>query len=340
MKRIVYLMVLLLVMGVTMPCLANADKEYRIDVLQVADIEPFQDSYKGFIEGLAENGIVEGKNLTVNKCIIDADPEAGLWKKIGILLRIKKAASKIAGSRPDLVLTIGTPATKYSKNKIIKAGIPLVFTAVAIPEAAGCESLTHAGPGFTGTTLYFDPLKVLKISKMALPNMKTLGVIHSDDDNAIAFANEAKEKAGALGITVITKEVDKSDSIKPAAMEMIEQGVDAFGIPIDTYYGLRDYEPVHELIGIRDDPAIRDVPVISFVYKGIPGAILYAGADFRVLGKLSGGQASKILKEGVKPEDLPVLQQKEFGILVDLENAKLYGVKLPIEILQIAKPIE
>ena len=57
----------------------------------------------------------------INRHIIDADAEAGLIKKIAILLRIKSETSKIIASKPDLVITISTPATKYSKDAIIAA---------------------------------------------------------------------------------------------------------------------------------------------------------------------------------------------------------------------------
>jgi len=35
---------------------------------------------------------------------------------VGILLKIKSAASRIADARPDLVITVGTPATMMVKR--------------------------------------------------------------------------------------------------------------------------------------------------------------------------------------------------------------------------------
>ena len=133
MKKILYLIVLVLVFtGISLPCFS---KDYRIEVLQVTDIEPFNQSYRGFLAVLKANGLVEGQNLSINRRIVDFDVEkGGLWKKVGVLMRIKKEASGIVDAQPDLVLTIGTPATKYAKDKIISAGIPLVFSSVAIPD--------------------------------------------------------------------------------------------------------------------------------------------------------------------------------------------------------------
>ncbi len=50
----------------------------------------------------------------------------------------------------------------------------MVFAGVAIPEAAGCASLTKAGQGFTGATLYPDMKDALKLIRLAFPNITKL----------------------------------------------------------------------------------------------------------------------------------------------------------------------
>jgi putative tryptophan/tyrosine transport system substrate-binding protein len=314
-----------------------AKDTYRIEVLQVSKINPFDWSYEGFVEELARNGIVKGQNLVINRHIIDADADAGLWKKVGILMDIKSEASDIIKSKPDLVLTISTPATEYSKDKFISAGIPVVFTGVAMPQAVGCASLSKSGPGFTGASLYLDPTSEFKITKLAFPTLTKMGIVHSDDDNAVGFVKEAKAKAAALGITVISKQVGKSDSPKAAVEELLGQGAQAIGVPIDAYFALRNYEPTKELFEVVNP---KKIPVVCYCHVGFPGAVLYLGSEFKTIGALSGTQAVKILKQGVKPETLPVLLQDNLTILVDLKATKNLGIELPLGILQIAKSVD
>ena len=313
-------------------------KTFTIEVLQVTKIEPFDNAYQGFMQELSAAGLVEGQNLKVNRRIIDFDVEkGGLWKKVGVLFEIKSTASKIVEARPDLVLTVGTPATKYAKDKIVAAGIPLVFTAVAIPEAAGCKSLTVAGPGFTGATLYLDMADALKIARLAFPEIKTVAIVHTDDDNAMAQVEQVKAVGSQAGFTFITKEISKNDKFPPAARELIAQGAQAFAVPLDTYYGLRNYEPCFEL----SDVSLKNkVPVLSLVHMKVPGAILYIGAEFPLIGALSGKQAAKILLEGAKPGDLPILRQDDLTIMVDTDKLKSLQIELPMEILQLAKSVE
>jgi putative ABC transport system substrate-binding protein len=314
------------------------EKNYRIEVLQVTDIGPFQNAYTDFLKELEKNGIVQGKNLTVKRTIIDFDVEkAGLWKKIGLLFRIRSEASRIVDEKPDLALTIGTPATKYAKDKIIAAGIPLVFTVVAIPTAAGCKSQTEAGPGFTGATLWIDMNNVVKIIRLAFPKIKTLGVIHSDDDNAVAQVEDLKKSAPSVGLTVISRQIDKNAHITPLALEISKMGTEATIIPLDTYYGMRNYEATKELNELNKT---LKLPGISLVYWKSPGAILYIGSDFGYIGSLSGQQAVKILKDGVNPESLPILRQEDLGIMVDTKEMKTLGIELPLQLLLIAKSIE
>jgi putative ABC transport system substrate-binding protein len=337
-KGILFLVLSIVFMLCAAPCQAQ-DKMYRIEALQVTDIEPYKLCYDKFIDELGRNGLVQGKNLEINRTVIDFDVEkAGLWKKISVLMRIKSEASRIVDARPDLVLTIGTPATKHAKDKIIDAGIPVVFAAVSIPEAAGCKSLTESGPGFTGSTLYMNMETAMKIIKLAFPNLKKLAVVYSDDENAVAHVKEASKHAPSVGMEVISRQVkSKSDHITPYALELLEEGADTFIIPLDTYYGLRDYEVCKELLKLGDE---YNQPGISLVLMKFPGACLYVGADFGVSGSMSAQQALKIIIDGVKPETLPLAHQQDLNVMVDTKMMAKRGVELPFEILQIARPVE
>lgn len=339
MKRFLVIAVCILSMT-TVLCVPGSaeERKLRVEVLQVTNIEPYQKSYMGFVNELARNGFVQGKNLEIRRKIIGFDMEkASLWSRVGVLMQIKSEAMRIADVKPDLVLTIGTPSTKFAKDKVVGADIPLVFTAVAIPTAAGCKSLTQAGPGFTGSTLYMSMKDAMKIVKLAFPKLKTIGIIHSDDENGVAHVEEAKTVGPTLGIKVITKEIDKNDKISPALAELQKQGAEAFAVPLDTYYGMRNYEACHELEKFSIQSKI---PVFSFALMKVPGAILYVGSDFGEIGTLSGQQSAKILKGESKPDTMPILKQEDLRILVDTKMMKKLNWELPMEILQIAQAVE
>jgi len=313
--------------------------DYHLEILQVGNLESFDVAVAAMKAELAQNGLVEGRNLKINRTVIEASVDAGAWEKAKIYLKISSHASRIAKAKPDLVVTIGTPATKYSKDKIIAAGIPLVFTGVAIPELVGCRSKTQSGTGFTGTTIYLEPSGVLQTLKLALPRLKTLGIIYSDDENAVAYVDEMKRTCAKLGIAVHAKQVNRSDKITPVANDLLAKGVDAFYMPLDAYYTLRDYEPIRELRALAYQ---KKIPVIGSVIGGPAhsrGAILYIASDFKTVGGLTGKQVVKILKDGIKPEAIAIARQEKLDVFIDRGELKAQGLSLTPQILAMAKPL-
>lgn len=306
---------------------------FKVEVLQVTDIEPYQQALNGFLSTLQSNNIVAGKNLQVNRVKIDFDVErGGFWSRLGVLMKIRQEAARIAAVKPDLVLTIGTPATRYARGILADAHIPLVFTAVADPEAAGCVSLSDAGPGVTGSTLYTNMAEQVKIVQRVFPNVKNIGMIHTDDENGVANVSAATASAKPLGIAVNAKLVAKTDSIIPSLKTMYEQGngVQMFAVPLDTYYGLHRYEAATDL---GDFGAEHKIPVVTLALVRVPGAVMYVGADFTQVGSLAGVQAAKILKRHTKPDVLPILRQDKPTVLIDPERLAALNLALPANLM-------
>jgi putative ABC transport system substrate-binding protein len=307
---------------------------YKIEVLQVTDIEPYQQSLDGFLQTLKDNGLVVGENLQINRVKLNFDIEnAGFWDRFGVLLRLRQEADRITMLKPDLVLTIGSTATKYTRSILSDAHIPVVFTAVANPMDAGCPSLQDAGAGVTGATLYMDMAESMRVVHQLFPDVKKIGMVHSDDVNGVAHVENARANAQNLGIQVSSKLVDKADSIIPSVKELLDNGKGAqmYAVPLDTYYGLRKYEPTLDL---SDFGAEYNLPIVSFAMVRVPGAVLYIGADFGVVGNLSGVQAIKILKAHKKPDVLSILRQQKPIVVIDPKRVAALHISLPDTVLE------
>ncbi len=314
--------------------LMDEQHTYRVEVLQVTDIAPFQESLNGFLKALEDSGIAQGRNLVVNRVKVDFDIErGGFWDRFKVLLRLRDEAARMAQRKPDLVLTIGTPATKYARPILADARIPVVFTAVANPQDAGCVSLTDAGPGVTGATLYTDMAESLRVVKDIFPAVRSIGMVYTDDENGVAHVEATKARAQEAGVKVSSQQVGKNDSIVPALKQLYEQGQgkQVFAVPLDAYYGLRNYEPARELGEFGNE---NNVPVVSFAMVRVPGAMLYVGADFNEVGALSGRQAVKILKRHTRPDLLPILRPERPTVMVDPARAAALKVSLPPAVLE------
>ncbi len=174
----------------------------------------------------------------------------------------------------------------------------------------------------------------MTLSQIAVPDIKLMGMIHSDDDNAIAFAEESQKKASLLEFTIVTKQVKKSDPVKPVAAELLAAG-DCIGVPLDTYYGLKDSLAGKDILNFARE---NNLPLFAYMNYPIAGAVLYIGPDFKYVGGLSGKQAAQILLEGKKPEDLPILKQDELFIFTDPATVERLGLTFPDALANIAKP--
>ena len=86
---------------------------YTIGINQFAVHGSLDNCREGFLEGLAENGIVEGKNLTVLEENAQADP--GLAAQI---------STNFAGQKVDLICAIATPSAQSAYSVGRKVGLP------------------------------------------------------------------------------------------------------------------------------------------------------------------------------------------------------------------------
>src|ERR1700685_3331574 len=83
---------------------------------------------------------------------------------------VRAAASEIAASRPDLIVSRSTPAT----SALMSAGLPTVFLLVADPIRSGfVQNLAHPGGNVTGFTNFEASVggKWLQLLKEAAPSV-------------------------------------------------------------------------------------------------------------------------------------------------------------------------
>jgi putative ABC transport system substrate-binding protein len=312
MKKWFFLLIVILLAAA--PCLA--EETYHIEILQLGDVEAFDSAYDGLLDGLARQGLVKGYNLSVKRSVIDIQNTASLWGKLFAHMTMKKTCSMVIRRHPDLVITLGTPATHYFQEKFTGAGIPLLYYSAT-------NTVEHFSNISTGITVNTNASDVIHASLLAMPNIKTLGIIHSSNAEAVSFATDARLCSKKLGLNVITKEVDMDEGILPAARQLIEQEIDAFLIPADSYYEQKGWKASRELMDISRKHAL---PCISSLFSVTDGPFLFLCPDFEVVGNLTASLARNILVEKISPQELQAVNQKDHHFVVDLNVSKRLGI--------------
>ena len=114
-------------------------KTYRIAIL-AANARHLPE-FEAFRQKLRELGYVEGQNLTLDWRYADKGPD-----------QLPALAAELMALRPDVIVSITTPATQAVKAAT--STIPVVFVNIGDPVAAGfVTSLARPGGNMTGPSI-------------------------------------------------------------------------------------------------------------------------------------------------------------------------------------------
>lgn len=126
---------------------------YTVGISQFAEHGSLDNCRKGFLEGLKEEGIEEGKNLKVD--YQNAQTDTGTASTI---------ADSFVSEKVDMICAIATPCAASAYNSAMNADIPTVYTAVSDPVVAGLAKEDGSSVGnITGSS---DVLPVEEQLKM------------------------------------------------------------------------------------------------------------------------------------------------------------------------------
>ena len=113
---------------------------FKICISQLAEHAALDDARIGFIDGLEDEGFIEGENI-----IVDYQNAQGEIPTTQLI------AQNLVSQKVDLIFAITTPAAQSAFN--VTKDIPILFTAVTDPVEAGiAESWESSNTNATGTS--------------------------------------------------------------------------------------------------------------------------------------------------------------------------------------------
>jgi putative tryptophan/tyrosine transport system substrate-binding protein len=268
----------------------------------------------GFRQGLQENELIEGRNVTVEYFWADGDPS-----------RLKQLASEIARAGYDVIVTAGPQAVHAFSNA--NTTVPVIFAIVGDAIANGIvTSLARPNGNATGLSMSNSDLesKRIEILKEAVPTITRVMVLR-DPSMGPAGLDEASATARALSIEFDAVEVqaDQFEAAFEGAVRRGANGLAAFASPFFNFHR----QPLVELANRYRLPSIWEA--VAYVRDG---GLLSYGPNFGDMYRRSAGYIAKILK-GAKPADLPVEQPVRFELTVNLKTAGALGVTIPPTLL-------
>lgn len=298
----------------------STEKMITIGITQIVEHPALDSAREGFIKALKDNGYVEGKNVT----FIQENAQ-------GDMSTAQTIAKKFVDKNVDLIFSIATPTTQAVKKAT--STIPIVFTAVTDPVAAGLvSSLDKPGGNVTGTS-DMEPINdQLKLIKDLVPGAKRIGIIYNAGEvNSTVQVNIAKDDAASLGYSIVEATVSNSSEVNQAAQSLVGK-VDAIWLPTDNTVA----SSIAAIIKVANSAKIPVVAAEKGMVEG--GSLATLGISYSDLGYQAGLMAIKILN-GEKPANIKVETAKDLQLIINQKEADAIGLKIPDSIMKKAQEV-
>lgn len=318
MKVVRKLLAPLLVVGILLTSLVSlhqlkADKKkdvFRIGISQFITHQSLDATREGFVDELAKQGYVEGKNIEID-----------LQNAQGEQRNLKTISQQLAESS-DVVLAIATPSAQSLANTTQTT--PVIFSAVTDPVSAKLvESREHPGGNVTGTSdQSSDAISTqINLIKKVLPKAKTIGILYTQSEpNSVVQKDEAKRLMEEKGFTVVEKTILDSNNVKAAAESLMSE-VDMVFVPTDNIIS-STMETVKQ-VSIK-----HKVPVFGGSTEMVAvGGLYNYGTNYEELGRQTARMLIRVLK-GEKPENIAVELPEKLELHTNQEMADALGIDI------------
>ncbi len=293
----------------------SGEKVYKVGITQIADHPSLDNCREGFIQGLAENGYVEGENLEI--IYQNANNDTNIATTI---------AQQFVTQKVDLMGAIATPSAMacYAAGK--DAGIPLIFCAISDPVAAQLvPEMGKAGEGVTGVSDLIPVEKQLNLIHTLLPEAKKLGILYNTSEpNSETQISEYQAKAGDFGLEIVAMGVAAANESPLAAERLVAE--------VDCVTNLTDNLIVENLPMLLEKAGEKSIPVFGSEEEQVKnGCLASEGLDYVTLGKQTGAMAAKVLSG----EDISTIGSEyveESKLTVNQAVADSLGITIPEEL--------
>lgn len=259
----------------------------------------------------------------------------------GTLEAAQNAARELRDGGAALLFAIGPQAARAALDAI--ADRPIVFTAVTDPVGAGlARSLMGSRRNCAGNSDRVDPVEMLRLSKLAVPRLETLGVLQLHragvEDGAaweVQQARLARQRPGAIELDFVVRaqavgadEPFDAVRIETAVDELLAAGADAVWLP-----GSAPDDLAARVVAGRARRA--RIPVLASSVGCVRAGLAVAGlaVDRELLGTRAVELAREIVTTGVDPGILPVGELHAIHRVVHLGAARASGVEVPLALL-------
>lgn len=297
----------------------NSDKNeifegnFTIGISQFAQHGSLDNCREGFLLGLAEQGFVEGKNLTID--YQNAGAEMAVASQI---------AENFVGKSYDMIMAVATPAAMHAYNAAMDKDIPVIYSAVSDPVAAELAQPNGESVGnITGTSDALPVEAQLKMIREIMPDAETIGILYTTSEaNSEATVKIYEELAPKHDFELVTSGIATSADIPLATDNILTK--------VDCLSNLTDNTVVESLPTILDKAFAANIPVFGSEVEQVDlGCLASEGVDYITLGKKTGYLAARVLRGEKTANELNFETISESFLYVNSATAEKLGIEIP-----------
>ena len=300
---------------------SEGEEMYTIGISQFAEHGSLDNCREGFIQGLEEEGLVEGENLEIK--VNNADSDTGTAAQI---------ADTFVADKVDMICAIATPSAQAAYNSARNTDIPVVYTAVTNPEEAQLADDEGMPVGaVTGTSDQLPVEAQLAMIREILPDAKTIGILYTTSEANSAYSITQYEKyAEEYGFTLETAGVTNTSEVSLAAASLMDK--------VDCLTNLTDNTVVSALPTVLDQANEKNIPVFGSEIEQVKlGCLAAEGLDYVNLGIETGKMAAQILKGETKTEDMEYELLTDSSLYINQAVADNLGITIPDDMTERAE---
>jgi putative ABC transport system substrate-binding protein len=280
---------------------------------EMAGGDPTSLAARGLVHGLRDLGLVEGRNIIIERRSAEGRPERldALMKEV-VLLGVNVIVT--GGDR-------GVRAASRATDTIAIVGV-----VDEVLDTGLIESLARPGRNLTGIGENSPEIygKVLQMLKEIAPAISRLAVLdHRPPPGAPARYRVALEVAArGMRTDVLWLGVNTPEELDAAFAAIVRERADGM-VALNSHVNIAHRQR------IANFALERRLPMFGFTEAG--GLLSYGESVLVVFGRAA-FLVKKIL-DGTKPADLPWEQPTKYSLVVNLRTAKALGLTIPPSLL-------
>jgi putative tryptophan/tyrosine transport system substrate-binding protein len=300
---------------------AQSNERVRVGYLWIGAEGSDEQTLSGVRQGLADVGLVEGRNLVIERRCADSHPE-----------RLNALAMELVRLDVAVLLAPGAVVTRAARSAT--ETIPIV-SVTNDPVALGfAQTLARPGGNVTGLAITAsDQLveKWVELLKDVRPTLKRAALLY-DLRPAPMIERVAHDASVTIGIEIMPFRVTDTEELG-AALAAIEMArPDGLLISNDALL----LSSRSRLVAFARD---RALPAVygQREYVDAGGLMSYSTSIYDVW-RRAGSVISKLLKGG-KASEIPIELPTKFELVINLKTAKALGLNVPLHLQQLADEV-